>query len=110
MRVHVDDIRADRDVNGARDAGAMGRKHQAAVGMGAGPSSMCRPRAAAEAEIVLGPARAARAKASAVSRAMPNLPSCSVAPTSSLVLPATASSKSWMAAEPFIATALISPL
>ena len=48
------------------------------------------------------PARAATAKASAVSRAMPNWPSGNWAATSSLVLPARASSKSWIAAEPFM--------
>ena len=60
------------------------------------PSAAPRPRSCFE------PRSAEMANASAVSRAMPNRPACSCAPTSSLVLPARASSKSWIAAEPFI--------
>ena len=71
---------------------------------GAGPAPQPRPRSFSA------PARAATAKASAVSRAMPNLPRGRLAATSSLVLPARASSKSWIAAEPFMATALMTPL
>ena len=52
--------------------------------------------------------RAAIAKASA-SRGHAELPSGKLAETFSLVLPARASSKSWIAAEPFAATALRMP-
>ena len=52
-------------------------------------------------------APAARSQAAAnrseVSRANPNVPAISRGPTSSLVCPAIASSRSWIAADPFIA-------
>ena len=66
-------------------------------------SSMYWPRAAPRPIPFSRPIRAAWAKASAVSRAMPKWPPGSWAATSSLVFPARASSKSWMAADPFMA-------
>ena len=50
--------------------------------------------------------RQALANSSDVSRANPNVPAMSRGPTSSLVLPAIASSRSWIAAEPFKARPL----
>src|SRR5262245_43919227 len=68
-------------------------------------SSMYCPSAAPRPIALSLPIRAAAANASAVSRAMPKCPPTSWAATSSLVLPARASSKSWIAADPFMATA-----
>ena len=59
------------------------------------------------------PASAARSQAatnrSVVSRAKPNVPAASRGPTSSLVWPAIASSRSWIAADPFMATPVKMP-
>ena len=75
VRVHVDDVGAEGDVDRAGDAGPVRGQHQADVGVRAaevvdvaGRGRRPRPM------LVLAPLRAATAKASAVSRAMPKLP------------------------------------
>ena len=64
----------ERDVDRAGDAGAVGGQHEARVGVRAADVVDVLAERAAEAELVLAPSWAATAKASAVSRAMPNWP------------------------------------
>ena len=110
VRVHVHDVGAERDVDGAGDAGPIGGQDQAGFGVRAIDVRRCAGPAPSPGRVrARRRLRAATAKASAVSRAMPNSPVGRLRRTFSLVLPAKASSKSWMAAEPFMATALMTP-
>ena len=94
VRVHVDDVGAQGDVDGAGDAGAVGGQHQAGLGVGTVELVEVPAQGGAQAQLVLGAGAGGDGKSVGRLAGHAELPGRQLAATSSLVLPATASSKS----------------